>query len=292
VDGTITLYGKVKGDAERSAAERAARRIDGVRAVRDLLQVVPESQRTAVKQSDQQVKQRAETALKGDRSLDDSHIVVKSVDRGVVLLAGQAANMTDALRAIEAVRGLAGVERVANEMTTPDHLADARIWRYGEPGEPGAREQGVAHDTWITVATKMKLMGDGEVPSNDVSVDTQAGVVTLFGMVPDARAKSAAEADARKVAGVLGVRNELAVVPSGEKKRVEARDDELKQKLKAAFEEYRDLKDIGFEVKAGVVHLTGSVPSGWERLHAATIARSLSGVRAVKDDLRVERPRG
>jgi osmotically-inducible protein OsmY len=40
-------------------------------------------------------------------------------------------------------------------------------------------------------------------------------------------------------------------------------------------------------VKNGVVRLTGTVPTGMRRLEAAVLARSVQGVRAVEDDLRV-----
>jgi len=41
-------------------------------------------------------------------------------------------------------------------------------------------------------------------------------------------------------------------------------------------------------VKNGVVRLRGTVPTGARRLDAAVLARSIQGVRAVKDDLRIE----
>ena len=55
---------------------------------------------------------------------------------------------------------------------------------------------------------------DSRTPALDINVETHAGVVTLFGIVPSQDAKSAAEADARKVSGVKRVVNELQVVVS------------------------------------------------------------------------------
>jgi hypothetical protein len=46
--GVVMLRGKVDSAEERSAAERIARGIDGVRSVSNLLQVVPRTQRKAV----------------------------------------------------------------------------------------------------------------------------------------------------------------------------------------------------------------------------------------------------
>ena len=40
-------------------------------------------------------------------------------------------------------------------------------------------------------------------------------------------------------------------------------------------------------VQNGVVRLTGTVPTGAQRLEAAVVARAIPGVRAVQDDLRL-----
>jgi osmotically-inducible protein OsmY len=41
------------------------------------------------------------------------------------------------------------------------------------------------------------------------------------------------------------------------------------------------------EVRNGVARLTGTVPTGARNLEAAVLARSVPGVRAVQDDLRL-----
>ena len=91
---------------------------------------------------------------------------------------------------------------------------------------------------WITSATKMRLLADGNTPALDINVDTRAGVVTLFGMVPSAQAKASAEADARKVSGVKQVHNELQVVPRAKQETVKVRDDTLQSEVKKAFENH------------------------------------------------------
>ena len=67
-----------------------------------------------------------------------------------------------------------------------------------------------ASDMWITSATKMRLLADSQTPALDINVDTLAGVVTLFGIVPLQEAKAAAEADAHKVSGVKQRRERTA----------------------------------------------------------------------------------
>ena len=67
---------------------------------------------------------------------------------------------------------------------------------------------------------------------------------------------------------------------------MKVRDEEMQGAVKKAFDA-QDFKDVTVTVKNGVVRLTGSVPTGTRRLDAAVLARSIQGVRAVQDDLRV-----
>jgi hyperosmotically inducible periplasmic protein len=292
----VTLHGKVRSAEEKAEAESIAKKTDGVQEVRNLLQVVTPQRQKAVQVSDDALKQRIEKALQADSSLKDSGISVKSVNNGVVLLAGTAKTLSAHLRAVEVVASVPGVERVASEIKSPDTLADAEIWH-----EPTARASGTEYqmldtpsdlletpsDLWITSATKMRLLTDSRTPALDINVETQAGVVTLFGIVPSLEAKAAAAADARKVSGVKRVVNDLQVVASAKQAAVKVHDEQLEREVKTALETH-NLKDIGVEVKNGVVRLTGTIPSGAWRLEAAVLARSVEGVRAVKDDLRVE----
>ncbi|MGH7803916.1 MAG: BON domain-containing protein [Candidatus Binatia bacterium] len=70
---------------------------------------------------------------------------------------------------------------------------------------------GSAKDAAVTTAVKAKLFADDETPGTAINVDTEDGVVTLFGTVPSSEAKKKAEQMAKDVAGVKRVRNELKV---------------------------------------------------------------------------------
>jgi hyperosmotically inducible protein len=118
VDGKVTIHGKVKTADEKVRAEAAVRKVDGVKNVQNLLQVVPESQKEAVKATDQGIEDSVENALKKDPLLSD--VNVQSVNKGVVLLSGQTKTLDGKLKAIETTLAVPGVRRVATEIQAPE----------------------------------------------------------------------------------------------------------------------------------------------------------------------------
>lgn len=116
VNGKVTIHGKVKTADEKTRAEATVRKLDGVKDVMNLLQVVPEEKRDIVNASDAKIKESAEMALKADKSLEG--VKVASVNKGVVLLSGETKTLDSKLRAIEVVYAAPGVKRVATEIQT------------------------------------------------------------------------------------------------------------------------------------------------------------------------------
>ena len=293
VDGAVTLHGKVNSTDEKARAEAEVRKIDGVKEVRNLLQIVPERMEKIVKASDKDVKDRVQRALKQNTDLRDSSITVASVNEGVVLLSGKANSADEHLEAIQTTRAVPGVRKVESEITSPDKMADADIRR--RAGTPTAGVKGrsfgqAAKDTWITSDVKMRLLADEKTPATDINVDTNSGVVTLFGSVPSQDSKRAAEMDARKVNGVSRVVNELEVVPKSQKENVKAADDQLESQIDKKLKDRDDLHgaSIDVDVKNAVARLTGTVESEHQRLSAAIAARAVPGVRAVHDELKIK----
>ena len=116
VMGVVTLHGKVPTEGEKSKAEATARRIDGVKDVKNLLQVVPDSAKKAVERSDDQVKDAVVAAFKANARVNDSGIKVQSVNKGVVLLAGKSESLQAHLDAVKVAHAVPGVKRVATEV--------------------------------------------------------------------------------------------------------------------------------------------------------------------------------
>ncbi len=116
VNGAVTLHGKVPTAAERDKAALAVKDVEGVKSVKNLLQVVPESAKKRVNASDEVIKDRVQASLRSVKYLEG--ISVASVNKGVVLLSGRASTLTEKLRAIELAAGVDGVARVASEIET------------------------------------------------------------------------------------------------------------------------------------------------------------------------------
>jgi len=289
-DGRVTLHGTVSSEQEKAKADQLARDIEGVREVRNLLQVVPAAAKETVKVSDADLKERVALALRQDTTLADSSIRVESVNAGVVLLEGSAKTLSDHRRAIEDAARVDGVKRVESNIESPDELADSEIWQDGYDAAKAAGS--AARDMWITSAAKMRLMANSDTPALEINVDTSDGVVTLFGTVPSEPAKQAASDVVREVGGVQSVNNQLEVVAEANAERVAEKDSDVKSAIENRLEAHGALADadIDVDVSNGVARLTGSVDSQSDRMTALTVARATSGVRAVLDELKLAPP--
>jgi len=292
INGCVTLYGTVHDEKEKARAAEEVHKIEGVSEVRNLLHVAPPATNaTVMNRSDDSIKVDVEKHLKADRSLDDSSISVKSVDKGVVSLTGKASSLDDNERALYCALSQPGVVRVSSKIDVSDTLPD-EDFRTEEAAKPATGQRtvgGVASDLWITSATKMKLAADSRTPATEINVDSRDGVVTLFGMVPTQKSKSAAAEIAKGVAGVKRVENQIEVVSAAKQDMVQARDEEIQAGVKKALLDRGEQENagIGVEVKNGVVRLTGTVPTWQRNLSAVYVARSVTGVRSVRNEMKV-----
>jgi hyperosmotically inducible periplasmic protein len=116
IDGKVTIHGKVATSADRTKAEQTVLKVDGVKTVKNLLQVVPANKKDMVAVNDADVKDRVEASLKTDTRMHD--VKVTSVNNGVVLLSGKAENLNENLRAIQNAYSVSGVSRVASDIQT------------------------------------------------------------------------------------------------------------------------------------------------------------------------------
>jgi len=140
-------------------------------------------------------------------------------------------------------------------------------------------------DSWITSKTKIALFADDRVKGRQVHVETKDGVVMLRGKVDSPEAKSAALEIAKGIEGVKNVKNELQVVAPSQRSEVAADDKVVAKNVQNKLKADPQLKNVKVEVNKGVVSLSGEVKSIDASAKASEVARSVAGVRSVRNDL-------
>ena len=188
VDHVVTLAGVVASKAVKDRAIAIARDTSGVTSVVDRLTVrdvaAGTSSKTTAEKAAGGVEKGAEKSA--DAVGTAAHKSAGAVDKSKHTV-GEAAEKTG-----EAV-GTAAKET-------------------GKAVETGAKKTGaVVSDAAITAEVKTKLLGDGKTPGLKIDVDTDNGVVTLSGDVPDATAHTTALRLARGTMGVKHVVDKLTV---------------------------------------------------------------------------------
>src|SRR5262245_40710289 len=142
-------------------------------------------------------------------------------------------------------------------------------------------------DSWITTKTKMSLFTTEGVSGTAIHVDTMNGVVTLHGTVTSDAERKKAESVARGIDGVTNVRNLLQVVAPGHEKTVATNDDQIKTRVQNELRQDPVLKDVSVQsVNAGVVLLSGDVPTMSDHLRAIEDASRVAGVRRVASEIK------
>lgn len=146
-------------------------------------------------------------------------------------------------------------------------------------------------DSTITARVKAALIDDKNIRSSDISVKTDNKVVTLSGSVDGAGQKDLAVNAAKTVKGVTSVNDQLRVVaePSASLKGY-AGDTAITSQVKAKLlaDDIVPSRKVTVETRGGTVHLSGTVDSRQQADRAADIAKAVSGVKNVENNLSVK----
>ena len=145
-------------------------------------------------------------------------------------------------------------------------------------------------DAALLTSVKSALVTNKVTDAGEINVDVNRGTVKLAGFVDTEKEKTAAGQVARNVKGVQSVQNDIAVHKQNESTGDYIDDSVLTAKVKTALIESPDTKahQINVETDHGVVQLSGFVDNAAAKTAATNVAKSVTGVKSVKNELSVK----
>jgi osmotically-inducible protein OsmY len=214
--------------------------------------------------TDTEIKTDVLSELKYDPSLKVTEIGVLVTD-GVVTLNGYTTSFDEKLAAVHAVKRVAGVVAIADDIEL--HIPDANHRTDGEIAAAAAHKI-----TWATT-----------IPTGTVQITVRNGWIILEGEVEWWYQKNAAETVMRSIAGVHGVSNSISIKPTN---KIPA----VGMDIEAAIDRNAmlDASKIRVEIVGSKVILHGTVRTLAQREEAERIAWAAQGVFSVEDHLAVK----
>jgi hyperosmotically inducible protein len=146
-------------------------------------------------------------------------------------------------------------------------------------------------DAETTARVKTALIANRATKATQINVETLEGVVQLSGFVDSEMARQAAVSTARSIGGVSEVQDRLLIRDAGRTAGQAIDDTVIEAKLKSELAGSAGLgmaSDVIVEVYSGIVELSGFVPTHDQKNRAAEIARRISGVMDVKNNITVK----
>lgn len=184
-NGVITLSGHVDTYAEKHAAETAAWRVKGVRAVAEDIEVrLP----VATRRNDSDIAAAATQRLAWDATIPEGAVHV-TVDDGWLVLGGEVDWHYQRQNAEQDLQRLHGVTGISNEIRVKKHV---------HAGHIGDEIMHALHRSWFFDA-------------QTIDVRAEEGAVYLSGTVLTPHERQVAAATAWAAPGVVDVRNEIEI---------------------------------------------------------------------------------
>lgn len=207
---------------------------------------------------------RVAAALDAYYAPDQYYVTVD--DQGKVIIGGQVTTFYDKLNMFQIAAGVKGVVYIEDRVVVNTPL--------------------IADD--IIKANIVRAIKDNSVilEPDKILVSVDQGLVILKGSVSYSNEKLMAETVASWEDGVLGVDNEIDVLPPQQVKTDENLKSVLNEIVKNKFPLVKD--KVSIDVKNGDVTLAGEVGSPWEKISLKKECMRVLGVKNVVDNLIVK----
>lgn len=217
--------------------------------------------------NDKQLQQAVRDEIAWCQALTSADIGV-TARNGVVTLSGHVPAFWQKLEAEKAVQRVKGVKGLAEELRV--QLSD----------------DAELTDEEIAERAVFILASDVCVPNASVRVKVEKGLVTLTGELDWNYQKTEAEFCVRKIAGIVGIKNEISLKPH-------VRSSDVRGKIVDALDRIApfDAEALEIEANGGVVSISGDVGNWYERELVVDAAWSAPGVTKVDARLTVDWPR-
>lgn len=186
-DGTVTLTGHVRTYAQKHEAERIVKRVKGVRAIAQEIEVRPAGSHLT---ADDEIAKRAVSSLMWNASVPRDKVQV-TVEDGYLTLSGTVGWHYEKAAAEKAVRTLSGVKGVTNLIAIKPSVKPADVRQRIENA----------------------LKRDAEIEAKRIQVLVTDSKVTLEGRVRNWAERAAAERAAWAAPGVANVVDHITIGP-------------------------------------------------------------------------------
>jgi osmotically-inducible protein OsmY len=188
-EGVVTLTGHVPVYAEKHMAEEVAKRVHGVRAVANEIEVRPSD---AHVRDDEDIAAAAVHALKWDAKVPDPHIQV-TVEDGWIKVQGTVEQQFQKAAVERALRHLSGARGITNMIEVVPQQAISEI----------------------KAAIDAAILRSAVLNSRELAVEVEDGIVTITGDVHSHAERDEVERTAWSASGVRRVQNCVTITPWG-----------------------------------------------------------------------------